>query len=65
MPARRIRADRPLSAAERQARHRERANIMATAIWFIAERAVSIEEARQVAAAALKGEIDYPKREEA
>ena len=59
MPARRIRPDRPLSAAERQARQRERYNIRSTALWFIAERAVSLDEARRAAAAALKGAVDY------
>ena len=59
MPPRRIRADRPLSAAERQARYRSRYNRAIMALDFIAERAVSIEQARRVAVAALKGRIDW------
>ena len=61
MPARRIRPDRPLSVAERQARHRERTNKMRTALWFISERALSLAQARRVAADALKGHVDYVK----
>jgi hypothetical protein len=61
MPARRLRSDRPLSAAERQARHRERTNKMRIALWFISERALSLAQARRVAADALKGHVDYVK----
>jgi hypothetical protein len=50
MPTPRIRPDRPLTAAERQARQRERYNIRSTALWFIAERAITIDEARRAAA---------------
>ena len=59
MPARRIRPDRPLTDAERQVRRRERYNIRSTALWFIAERAITIDEARRAAAAALKGAVDW------
>jgi hypothetical protein len=59
MPARRVRPDRPLTAAERQARYRSRYNVMDTALWYIAERATSIAEARTAAAQALKGHVDW------
>lgn len=59
MPARRVRPDRPMTPAERQARYRSRYNAMDTALWFIADRAISIEEARNAAAQALKGHVDW------
>jgi hypothetical protein len=59
MPTPRIRPDRPLTAAERQARRRKRYNVMSNALWFIAERAASIEQARRVAIAAQKGAVDW------
>ena len=61
MPTRRIRPDRPLTDAERQARYRSRYNIMDTALWFIVERASSLDEARNAAAQALKGHVDWSK----
>ena len=54
MPARRIRPDRAMTAAERQARYRNRYNEMVNALWYIAERASSLDEARRVAADAIK-----------
>jgi hypothetical protein len=59
MPTRRIRADRPLSVAERQARYRNRYGEMNNALWFIAERAASLDIARRVAADALQGHVDW------
>jgi len=59
LPARRVRPDRAMTAAERQARYRSRYNAMDSALWFIAERASSIEEARNAAAQALKGRVDW------